>query len=295
MPFGILDATELASICNRYPAMDRDNNDVPDEMQKVFMGFDEPEGSVGSFPPPTALSLLSEQSSPDGGSRFYQFDSTPPDLSQPGGKRPFYAPIAGFPYDSGRGLFAGDRTLPFDKLPAPGILLRTGTESRDYFTTWTRVARSWARNFDSKLATRQAEAGFLQTPGGTIENFSNVFQRPGSLLARQKNQAIPAGQPVQTLTSARQASYNGNASTSLQGNETANRPMWEWERQIVNTTNGASPSRAGYAFESGRTGLEEGVDSYDTSFNSSYLDQDGNVKPSFQNLSATFGATSPTY
>ncbi len=289
-PFGTLDTDEVAALCTKYPALDRDLNGVPDEMQKIFVGFDEPEGQVGSFPPPTALSLISERSSPEGGFRFYQFEPMP-DLRPLNVVRPYYPPVAGFPYRNASGMYTGDRTLPYDQLPMPGILLRTGTESRDYFTTWTRVARSWARNFDAKLATRQTAATFPQSPTGTVENFANVLQRPGSLLARQKNQPVPAGQPVTTLTSARQAAYDGNASTSLSGNEVANRPMWEWERQIVNTT--TNSAAAGYAFDTGRTGLEEGVASFDTAFNASFMDQDGNVKPSFQNLSATYGAVSP--
>ena len=71
------------------------------------------------------------------------------------------------------------------------------------------------------------------------------------LFRSQKNQAIPAGQPVQTLLSARQATYDPTKPQttlggSLQGNEVANRPMWEWERQIVNTT--TNQALAGYAF-----------------------------------------------
>ena len=34
------------------------------------------------------------------------------------------------------------------------------------------------------------------------------------------------------------------ARSSLQGNETANRPLWEWERQIVNTSSATPPAPA---------------------------------------------------
>jgi len=372
VPHGELDASELQSFCRAFPALDRDSNGVPDEMQKIFVGFDEPEGNAASFPPPTALSLIAARSTvPDltlgmqnnanpyidlGGGFAFEFGANVDGAAKPGESEvPMLPPVRGLGTSGGfRGSpeysvepngFAGlteDRRPAFSSwsrwgadlsptavttfnpaaaqtvgsIPSapneqewvptpeefngahlasenavdpsfmlPGIVLRTGNESRDYFTTWTRVSRSWARNYHARFATRQASDPAVPasnaTEQGRAQQGWDPLIRPGSLLARQKNLDAAFG-----VISARNATYPGSGD-SIQDLAGANLPLWTWERQIItsSTTNTVDPD----AFESGRAG----VLASETPFDPARLDQDRNVMASQDNLSAAHGAAGP--
>ena len=98
------------------------------------LSFQEPRGVRGAFPPPTASVLVRPASDPFECSRF--------------------SPITG--------PTLGDSAVPPSAFP--GIMLgdRSTTRGRDYFTTWTRVARHWSRLHQVRLGTVRGVA--LQHP-----------------------------------------------------------------------------------------------------------------------------------
>ena len=95
----------------------------------TLLTFEEPAGLRGCFPPPTAKMLVRSASDP------FECASINPSTGQP----------------------QGDSAQPPTQFP--GIILgdSTNTTGRDYFTTWTHVARSWSRLFDAQLATVKAD------------------------------------------------------------------------------------------------------------------------------------------
>jgi hypothetical protein len=95
------------------------------------LSFEEPRGVRGAFPPPTASVLVRPASDPFECARI---DPNTGDLIGDSAQAP-----KGFP-----GIMLGDRST---------------TRGRDYFTTWTRVARHWSRLHEVRLGTLRGLTG----------------------------------------------------------------------------------------------------------------------------------------
>ncbi|MFZ4723799.1 MAG: hypothetical protein ACOYMI_11695, partial [Phycisphaerales bacterium] len=131
--------------------------------------FEEPAGIRGCFPPPTAKILVRPAND------AFECASINPSTGQP----------------------QGDSAQPPTQFP--GIILgdSTNTTGRDYFTTWTHVARSWSRLFDAQMATLKADG--LGVNGG---NNRAALVHPTPLVA----------------------------------GATANLPVWGWTQQMVDAS-----------------------------------------------------------
>jgi hypothetical protein len=138
--------------------------------------FEEPAGIRGCFPPPTAKILVRSASDP------FECASINPSTGQP----------------------QGDSAQPPTQFP--GIILgdSTNTTGRDYFTTWTHVARSWSRLFDAQLATLKADG--VAANGG---NGRAALVHPAPLVAGATSN-LPVWGWTQQMVDASFASANSN-------------------------------------------------------------------------------------
>ncbi len=138
--------------------------------------FEEPAGIRGCFPPPTAKILVRPASDP------FECASINPSTGQP----------------------QGDSAQPPTQFP--GIILgdSTNTTGRDYFTTWTHVARSWSRLFDAQLATLKADG--VAANGG---NGRAALVHPAPLVAGATSN-LPVWGWTQQMVDASFASANSN-------------------------------------------------------------------------------------